>query len=100
MNTAFLLMAQYDGLAVIPLDIVCRDYFPHLSVRHFKEKSLKGEIKLPLVRIERDSQKSAIGVHLQDLAEWIDERRKEGIEEMKKLNGEWPSRSRARRQNL
>lgn len=27
MKTAFLLMAQYDGLAVIPVDWVCRDYF-------------------------------------------------------------------------
>jgi hypothetical protein len=28
MKTLFLLMAQYDGLAVIP--VVCRDYFRHL----------------------------------------------------------------------
>jgi hypothetical protein len=27
MNTAFLLLALYDGQAVIPLKDVCRDYF-------------------------------------------------------------------------
>ncbi|WP_325053304.1 pyocin activator PrtN family protein [Pseudomonas tructae] len=25
------MLAQYDALAVIPLDKVCADYFPHLS---------------------------------------------------------------------
>lgn len=100
MNTAFLLMAQYNGLAVIPLDIVCRDYFPHLTARHFKDKALKGEIRLPLVRIELSSQKSAVGVHLQDLAQWIDDRRADATKEMKQLTGEWQPRSRARSQNL
>lgn len=27
MNTLFLLMARYNGLPIIPVDIVCRDYF-------------------------------------------------------------------------
>lgn len=31
MNTAFLLMAQYSGAAVIPIDRVCKDYFSHLT---------------------------------------------------------------------
>ena len=31
-NTAFLLMAQYGGAAIIPLEVVCRDYFRHLTV--------------------------------------------------------------------
>ena len=29
MKTSFLLMAQYDGLALIPVEWVCRDYFRH-----------------------------------------------------------------------
>lgn len=74
MNTLFLLMAQYDGKAVVPVDIVCRDYFSHLTVQKFLRKVSAGEIDLPLVRAER-SQKSAKGVHLQDLALYIDKRR-------------------------
>ena len=31
MNTALLLMAQYGGKAIIPIDEVCRDYFSHLT---------------------------------------------------------------------
>lgn len=74
MNTLFLLMAQYDGKAVAPVDIICRDYFSHLTVQKFLRKVSAGEIDLPLVRAER-SQKSAKGVHLQDLALYIDKRR-------------------------
>lgn len=73
MNTAFLLMARYDGLPIIPVDVVRRDYFPHLELNKFIRKVSLGDIKLPIVRIE-SSQKSAKGVHLQDLARYLDER--------------------------
>ena len=71
MKTPFLLMAQYDGLAVIPVEWVCRDYFRHLTVEKFLRKVLVGEISLPIVRIE-SSQKSAKGVHFNDLAAYLD----------------------------
>lgn len=76
MKTAFILMAQYDGLAVIPLARVCADYFPHLSPAKMKIKIDRGEIRLPLIVMER-SQKSSRGVHLTDLADYIDARRAE-----------------------
>lgn len=74
MNTVFLLLTQYDGRAVIPLELVCRDYFSHLTPIQLTRKTTAGEIDLPIVRIET-SQKAARGVHLQDLADWIDARR-------------------------
>lgn len=74
MNTQFLLMAQYNGLAVIPLDVVCRDYFSHLKPAELARKAARGEIPLPITMMER-SQKAARGVHIADLAEWIDRRR-------------------------
>lgn len=82
MKTLFLLMAQYDGRAVIPIDLVCRDYFSHLTPDKFLRKVGAGEIGLPIVRMET-SQKSAKGVHLRDLADWIDERRAVAIRDMK-----------------
>lgn len=84
MNTAFLLMAQYDGRAVIPIADVCRDYFSHLTPEKFLRKVSAGEIAIPLVRME-SSQKTAKGVHIQDLAEWIDKRRAAAIREAKDL---------------
>ena len=71
MKTSFLLMTQYDGLAVIPVEWVCRDYFRHLTVEKFLRKVLIGEISLPIVRIE-SSQKAAKGVHINDLAAYLD----------------------------
>ena len=71
MKTSFLLMAQYDGLAVIPVEWVCRDYFRHLTVDKFLRKVLVGEISLPIVRIEL-SQKAAKGIHINDLAAYLD----------------------------
>jgi hypothetical protein len=38
MNTQFLLMAQYSGLAIIPLERVCADYFSHLTPEKMKVK--------------------------------------------------------------
>ena len=86
MNTQFLLMAQYDGQAIIPVDLICRDYFPHLTMVKFIRKVVDGSLPLPLIRIE-NSQKSARGVHLQDLAAYIDDRRAEATKDFNKLYG-------------
>jgi len=71
MNTIFLLMAQYGGAAIIPLERLCRDYFSHLTPEKLKIKVATGQIDLTLVPME-SSQKSARGVHLTDLAAYLD----------------------------
>ena len=86
MKTLFLLMAQYDGLAIIPLDKVCAYYFCHLSVEKLQRKVMSAEIDLPIVRME-GSQKAAKGVHLQDLASYLDEQRRRAVVENDKLHG-------------
>jgi Pyocin activator protein PrtN len=85
-NTAFLLMAQYNGAAVIPLEMVCRDYFRHLTVEKLLRKILVGEIALPVLRIEK-SQKAARGVHLSDLADYLDKQREAALKECRQLSG-------------
>jgi hypothetical protein len=85
-NTAFLLMAQYGGAAVIPLEFVCRDYFRHLTVEKLLRKILAGQIALPIVRMET-SQKAARGVHLGDLADYLDQRRAAALKECRQLTG-------------
>ena len=87
MNTAFLLMAQYDAMAVIPIDKVVRDYFPHLSTDKFLRKVAVGDIRIPLLRIEAGSQKAAKGVHLTDLAEYLDFRRAAAVKEARQMAG-------------
>lgn len=85
MNTLFLLMAQYDGQAVIPLSRVCADYM-HLTVEKFKLKCISGEIAIPIVRLGANSQKAALGIHIRDLADYIDKQREKAIRESKQLN--------------
>lgn len=84
--TLFLLMAQYNGQTVVPLDRVCRDFFGHLTVEKLLRKALHGDIALPIVRIEA-SQKSQRGVHLVDLAAYIDKRRAAAVKECQQLAG-------------
>jgi hypothetical protein len=86
MNTVFLLMAQYDAKVVIPIELVARDFFPHLTPALLIRKISAGELALPMVRIE-DSQKAAKGVHIQDLAAYIDARAEAACRECRQLNG-------------
>lgn len=80
-------VAEYlIGRAVVSTDEVCRDYFSHLTPTQFMMKINKGDIDLPVVRIEA-SRKAAVGVHLVDLAAWIDARRAAGVKENDQLQG-------------
>jgi hypothetical protein len=85
--TLYLLMAQYNGKTVVPLDIVCRDFFGHLTIEKLLRKALRGDLALPIVRIE-GSQKAQRGVHLVDLAAYIDKRRSAALKECQQLTGQ------------
>lgn len=87
MNTAFLLLALYDAAPIIPLDMVARDFFPHLGPTKLAQKIQSGEIALPVYRSDINSQKSAKGVALLDLAEWIDKGIAAGRRECEALTG-------------
>lgn len=85
MTTAFMLLAQYGGRAVVPIEDVCRDFFSHLTIEKFARKVAAGEIAIPVIRIEA-SQKAAKGVHLTDLAEYIDRQRAAAVKEFNQLH--------------
>lgn len=84
MNTIWMLMAQYEGKLIIPVDVVAKDYFD-LDTRTFLRKADDGKILLPVVRMEK-SQKSAKGVHVTDLAEYIDVQRANARRDMEKMH--------------
>lgn len=86
MKTVFLLMAQYDARAVIPIEWVARDFFSHLTADNLVRKISAGDIALPLVRME-DSARSAKGVALIDLAAYIDRRVEVAQKECRQLAG-------------
>lgn len=82
MQTVMMMMAKYDAKAVVASEVVAKDWF-NLSVGKFHEKIRSGEIALPLVHMEEGSQKCAKGVHLLDLADYIDARRTVARKELK-----------------
>ena len=77
-------MARYNGLPIIPVDVVCRDYFQHLTPEKFLRRVLAGEISLPIIRME-DSQKTAKGVHINDLAAYLDKQHEAALKECEQL---------------
>lgn len=86
MKTLFLLMAQYNGQAVIPLPTLCQDYFSHLTPIKLQRKIMAGDIDLPITRIG-DTQKATKGVHVEDLAAYLDKQRAIALSENDKLHG-------------
>ena len=60
--------------------------FGHLTVDKLLRKALRGDLALPIVRIE-NSKKAQRGVHLVDLATYIDKRREAALKECRQLSG-------------
>jgi hypothetical protein len=82
--TALLLKEMYGPRPLIPLEIVCRDYFSHLTPEKLLRKVSAGEIALPIVRIE-DSTRCAKGISLRDLAAYLDRRIEAARKECRQL---------------
>ncbi|MDB6454466.1 pyocin activator PrtN family protein [Falsirhodobacter sp. 20TX0035] len=83
-STIWLLMAQYAGRPIIPIEQVAGDHF-RMTVPKLLEKISRGEIVLPVVRMS-DSQKAAKGVHLSDMADYIDLQAEKARKEARQLS--------------
>lgn len=86
MKTSLILMAQCDGCAVIPLWQVCSDYFANLTPDEFVAKTKAGEIQIPIVYMD-DTKRTPRGIHLADLATYIDRCAKAARAECRRLTG-------------
>ena len=73
MTTLMMLLLHNNGLPMMPADEVARTHFG-LSTDKFVQKVRRGDIPLPLVEMEEDSQKAKKGIMLADLAGYIDGR--------------------------
>ena len=70
---------------MISVDEICRDYFPHLDSGKFIRKVGAGDIAIPMIRMEA-SQKTAKGVHVNDLADYIDRQADAARKECRQLS--------------
>lgn len=82
MNTIFLLMAEFET-STIPLAVVAERYLG-MKPATADKKAGCGDLPLPTFRIG-DSQKSPRMVHVSDLADFIDIKRKEAKQELKRM---------------
>jgi hypothetical protein len=85
-TTETLLRARYGGVVAIPLDVLVRDFFNHLSEEKFLRKVLSGEIALPVMRMEA-SQKSVKAVPVSDFAVYLDQKIEAARKECRQLSG-------------
>jgi hypothetical protein len=83
-STVFLLLAQFGGAAIVPLELVRQQYFGHLTKDKFLRQLWAGKIPLPVVRMT-ESRKTARGVHLNDLAAFIDRKHALALKECEQL---------------
>lgn len=83
MNTVFLLMAEFET-ASIPLSDVCEKYFGMKPATADKKAAL-GQLPIPTFRAGQ-SQKAPRMIHIQDLADYIEQQRAAGIEVFKQMN--------------
>ncbi|END1362318.1 TPA: pyocin activator protein PrtN [Salmonella enterica subsp. arizonae] len=84
MNTLFFLMAEFETVTPALSDI-CEKYLG-LKPATAEKKALLGELTLPTFRLA-DSQKAPRLVHLQDLADHIEQKRKEAKELVRYIHG-------------
>lgn len=78
MKTSMLLMVRYDGLAVIPVERVCEDYFQHLSADKFIRKVDAGEIDNPARRLGERASVVVVAAALR--ADQTERRQVQGLE--------------------
>ncbi len=84
-KTEFRLLALYEGKIAIPVEDVCRDFFPHLGVTKFLRKVGDGSIDLPIMRMDR-SLKTTKMVHIDHLAAYLDRMTEAAEKEARQLN--------------
>jgi hypothetical protein len=78
------LESQFNAL-LLPIEVVRANFFPHLSADTFSRRARANELGFPTIRADR-SQKSAMFVHIEDLAKYLDSRRAVAVREHTNLS--------------
>jgi hypothetical protein len=74
MNSTLKRLETQFNAPLLPIETVRVNFFPHLSEDTFNRRARANDLGFPIVRTDR-SQKSAMFVHVEDLAEYLESRR-------------------------
>ena len=83
MKTIMLLMAQYEK-PMIPLKEICGEYFGMAPVTA-AQRAIAGTLPVPALRLGK-SQKCPWFIHINDLAQFIDDQRDQAVDEWRQVN--------------
>lgn len=67
------LESQFNA-PILPIEVVRTNFFPHLSEDTFNRRARANDLGFPIIRADR-SQKAAMFVYLEDLADYLESRR-------------------------
>lgn len=73
------LESQFNA-PLLPLETVRTNFFPHLSEDTFNRRARANDLGFPIIRTDR-SQKAAMFVHVEDLADYLESRRSVAVRE-------------------
>lgn len=79
-------LASQFKTPLLPLEVVRATFFPHLSADSFNRRARANDLGFPVISAER-SQKSAMFVHIDDLAAYLESRRAVATREHAMLAG-------------
>jgi hypothetical protein len=79
------LEAQFNA-PLLPIEVVRTNFFPHLAEDTFNRRARANDLGFPIIRADR-SQKSAMFVHVEDLAPYLESRRSVARREQANLSG-------------
>jgi hypothetical protein len=79
MSTLKRLESQFNA-PLLPMEVVRVNFFPHLSEDTFSRRARANDLGFPVIRADR-SQKTAMFVHIEDLASYLDSRRTVALHE-------------------
>jgi hypothetical protein len=85
MSTLKGLESQFNA-PFLPIEVVRANFFPHLSEDTFNRRARANDLGFPVIRADR-SQKAAMFVHVEDLANYLDSRRTVAVREHTNLLG-------------
>jgi len=83
-HTLWMLMAEFNGRGVVPLD-ECKTYLGYATTEEANRAAVDNKLPVPAFRI-RDSKRSPRHVHLSDLAEHIDQAREKAARDWRATN--------------
>ena len=83
-DSSFLLAMKYQS-PVVPLDVVVKDFLPHLNIETAKKRAALQNLPFPTFKAE-DSNKAPYMVNIADVAIWLNQKSQNSQQDWKNMH--------------